>query len=82
MAVGAIIIIDHNGNNHHIIRIRWDVAAGEELFVEYGEEFWKEHYWSNPERVRCRYPSIISNYLPPAEGEDPRFQQSEELVKA
>jgi hypothetical protein len=62
--------IVHDGNNHHRLKIRWDVETGEELFIEYGEDFWKEHYWKAPERVRRRYPTIIPTHPAPAEGED------------
>ena len=54
--------IDFDGNNHHRIRIRWDAIAGEELFVEYGKEFWQDHYWSNPDKVKKRYPDILPTY--------------------
>jgi hypothetical protein len=61
--------IVHDGNNHHRLKIRWDVETGEELFIEYGEDFWKEHYWKAPERVRRRYPTIVPTHPAPAEGE-------------
>jgi hypothetical protein len=65
-------IIDHDGAQQHRLKIRWDVTAGEELFLEYGEDYWKEHYWSNPTGVSKRYPLLIPNHPAPAEGESHR----------
>jgi hypothetical protein len=62
-------IVHDNAKNQHILRIRWDVIAGEELFLDYGIEFWQEHYWRNPTAVRKRYPDIVPTHPAPAEGE-------------
>jgi hypothetical protein len=74
--------IVHDGAKHQL-RIRWDVTAGEELFVDYGIDFWKKHYWKNPQAVRKRFPSIVPTYPAPAEGEShrPRENLSEDLLK-
>jgi hypothetical protein len=65
--VNCIVVYD--GNNQHRLKIRWDVEAGEELFLEYGKEFWKENYWQAPAQVRNRYPEIVPTHPAPAEGE-------------
>ena len=31
--------ITYDGESNHRLRLRWDVAAGEEIFIDYGEEF-------------------------------------------
>ena len=74
-------VIEYDGEDNHLLKIRWDVTSGEELFIDYGEEFWKEHYWLNPDKVLIRYPNIIPNYPRPAEGGNPRIKPSRILVR-
>jgi hypothetical protein len=60
------------------------VSAGEELFIDYGEEFWMEHYWKSPDKVRMRFPNISPTHPAPAEGDGHRprsLEQSVDLLK-
>jgi hypothetical protein len=61
-------ITHDKAKNQHMLRIRWDVVAGEELFLDYVIDFWQEHYWRNPEAVRKRYAIIVLTHPAPAEG--------------
>jgi hypothetical protein len=54
----------------YVVRARWDIQENEELFVDYGEEYWRESYWSNSTAVNIRHPGITPNNLAPEEGED------------
>ena len=72
-------IIVHDGKNHHRLKIRWDVAAGEELFINYGEDFWKEHYWEAPTNVKKRFPNLVPTHPAPAEGEDHCLSPREDI---
>jgi hypothetical protein len=71
--------ITYDGESNHRLRLRWDVAAGEEIFIDYGEEFWKEHYWKAPDKVKRRYPDLIPTHAAPAEGEDHRLRTCGEI---
>jgi hypothetical protein len=76
--------IRHDGKNQHRLKVRWDISAGEELFIDYGEEFWKEHYWKAPNAVRKRFPNIVPTHPTPAEGEGHSLHpqdESEDLLK-
>ena len=49
------------------------------MFIDYGEEYWRESYWRNPSAVVLRHPGITPNNPAPAEGEDSEEFETVEL---
>jgi hypothetical protein len=76
--VNCIIEFDAD-NQLYIVRARWDIQQHEELFIDYGEEYWRESYWSNPSAVMSRHPGITPNNPAPAEGENSEVFETVEL---
>ena len=38
-------VIDYDADNQiYVVRARWDIQQHEELFIDYGEEYWRESY--------------------------------------
>ena len=65
--VNCIVVYDKN-TKMYLLRARWDIEKGEELYIGYGESFWKHSYWTYPEYVKNRYPNITPHPPAPTEG--------------